>query len=64
MTTDGAPSIIGKHTDLVVFLKKRNVIDCNAFADYQCIAHPENLWAKTLCFDIFMKVADDVVKFV
>ena len=64
MATYGAPSIIGKHTDLVVFLKKQNVIDCNAFADYQCIVHPKNLWTKTLCSDIFKKAADDVVKFI
>ena len=64
MARYGASSIIGKHTDLVAFLKKQNVIDCNAFINYQCIVHSENLWTKTLCSDIFMKAADDVVKFI
>ena len=56
--------MIGKHVDLVGFLKKQNVIHCNAFINYHCIVHFENLHAKTLCFDSFVKVADDVVKFI
>ena len=48
---DGAPSMIGKHSGLVAFLKKQDGIDKNTFIDYHCIIHRENLCAKTLRFD-------------
>ena len=64
MTTDGAPCMIGKHSGLVAFLKKQDVIDKNAFMDFYCIIHQENLGAKMLQFDAIMKVVNNAVKFI
>ena len=46
VATDGAPSILGKYTGLVAFLKKQDEIDRNVFIDYHCIIHQESLCAK------------------
>ena len=56
--------MIGKHSGLVVLLKKQDVIDKNTFIDYHCIIHQENLFAKTLRFDAVMKVVNIVVTFI
>ena len=64
VATDGAPSMIGKHSGLVAFLKEQDGIDRNTFIDYHCIILQENLCAKTLRFDAVMKVVKSVVKFI
>ena len=64
VATDGAPSMIGKHSGLAAFLKKQEGIDKNTFIDYHCIIHQENLCAKTLQFDAVMKMGNTVVKFI
>ena len=64
VATDGAPSMIGKHSGLVAFLKKQDGIDKNRFINYPCIINQENLYAKTLRFDAVMKVVNTVVKFI
>ena len=64
VATDGDPSMIGKHSGLVAFLKKQDGIDKNTFIDYHYIINQENLCAKTLRFDAVMKVVNTVVKFI
>ena len=48
VATGGAPCMIGQYTSLVAFLKKQDGVDRNAFINYHCIIHQENLCAKTL----------------
>ena len=41
--TDGDPCMIGQCSGSVAFLKKRDGINTNAFINYHCIVHQENL---------------------
>ena len=65
ITTDGAPSMVGRHNGLVARLRKK-VLESNGSPplDIHCIIHQQNLCGKILNLDHVMKVVTKSVNLI
>lgn len=64
ITTDGAPSMIGKHKGFTkIFLEEMTLDACNVLVNH-CIIHQENLCSKVLGFEDVMKHVVKAVNFI
>lgn len=63
VTSDGVPSMIGKHVGFVKLLAKEVG---HPLAEFHCIVHQEALWAKDIfnCFENVLSVVTKVVNFI